>query len=55
MVKGVDKKAAACYNSIVTAYARSKKNGVWHSLVVRLVREQIADYERKIYKTAETP
>ena len=28
---------------------------VWLSLVERYVREQIADYERKIYKTAETP
>ena len=31
------------------------KNEVWLSLVERYVREQIADYERKIYKTAETP
>ena len=28
---------------------------VWLSLVERYVREQIADYERKIYKNAETP
>ena len=29
--------------------------GVWHSLVVRMVREQITDYERKNSKTAENP
>lgn len=29
--------------------------GVWHSLVVRLVREQITDYGRKNSQTAETP
>ena len=41
-----------------TGRARSAKklnNEVWLSLVERYVREQIADYERKIYKTAETP
>ena len=29
--------------------------GVWLSLVERLVREQITDYERKNSKTAENP
>ena len=32
-----------------------KINEMWLSLVERYVRVQIADYERKIYKTAETP